>query len=109
MLNRCAVIVRPKKPYLDWAKKFQGDGTPFVDEDRIVYLLPEYADESEAWHTLERAYDMIFEAELDGWHTLQADWPKNRSFALFKKWFHIEISSMVQDLCADPMLDDELA
>ena len=107
MLNRCAVVVRPKQPYLDWAKQYQGSGAPFTDDERIVYLLPEYADEKEARQTLERAFDMIFEAELNGWHTNEDDWPQNRTFALFKKWFYIEVNAMVQDLCGDPLEDDE--
>lgn len=108
MLNRSAIIVRPRKPYIDWAARFKGAGSPFSADERIVYLLPEYYDDSEAIETLERAFDMIFEAELMGWHTDQDDWPQNRTFAMFKKWFAIEKHALVQDLCGDPMEDDEL-
>lgn len=108
MLNRSAIIVRPKKPYLEWAARFQGADSAFVGDARIVYLLPEYFDDAEAMETLERAFELIFEAELMGWHTVQTDWPQNRTFAMFKKWFTIEKQALVQDLCGDPLEDDEL-
>ncbi len=108
MLNRSAIIVRPKKPYIDWAARFEDAGSPFKEDDRIVYLLPEYYDDKEALETLERAFDMIFEAELMGWHTKVEDWPQDRTFATFKKWFTVEKHSLVQDLCGDPMEDDEI-
>ncbi len=41
----------------------------------------------------------IFENELYGWHTDEAAWPKGRDFAMFKKWFEIELHSVVEDLC----------
>ncbi len=37
-------------------------------------------------------------ALLDSWHTIEADWPEDRSFAAFQKWFHVELQSDATDL-----------
>ena len=55
-----------------------------------------------------RAMAEIFERELDGWHTDDTAWPKRRTLATFKQWFTIEMHSMVEDLCSDELLDDDV-
>ncbi len=43
MLNRAAVIVRPKKPYLDWAAGLDDSGlVPDPTSDQTVCLIPTY-------------------------------------------------------------------
>ncbi len=47
MLNRSAVIVRPKKPFLSWIRAVDYDDAPEVALDRIgpsLYLVPDYED-----------------------------------------------------------------
>ena len=53
----------------------------------------------EAREILENIYPAIFENELHGWDTDEADWPQGRDFAMFKAWFEIELHSVVEDLC----------
>ncbi len=108
MLNRAVLVVRPKKPYIDWAVGLDDSGlVPDPDDDVTAYLIPEYEDDVEAEEILALVYSEIFERQLDEWHTLEADWPKNRTLAMFKEWFHIELHSVVEDLCAEPLIDDE--
>lgn len=108
MLNRGAIIVRPKQPYLDWAASLNdSDLVPDGEGERTIYLVPEYGDDDEAMEMLARTYDLIFEEELVGWHTVEADWPKNRTFEMFLDWFEVEFHSMVDDLCENPIEDDE--
>lgn len=107
MLNRGVVIVRPKKPFIDWASQLDDSGlVPDQDGERTVYLIPEFEDDFEALQTLSEGYDIIFEAELAGWHTRESDWPKNRTFAMFRDWFDIEFHSIVEDLCEYEIKDD---
>lgn len=109
MLNRSAVVVRPKQPYIDWALGLDDSGlAPTADDERAVYLIPEYDDDVEAMEILSQAYDIIFEAELDAWHTDESAWPKNRTFAMFREWFEVEFHSMVDDLCGYELSDDNL-
>ena len=108
MLNRGALIVRPKQPYLDWAATLDDSGlVPDVTGEQTVYLIPSFEDDDEAERILKKVYAEIFERELDGWHTDEAAWPQNRTLAMFKKWFQVELHSIVEDLCGYELADDE--
>jgi hypothetical protein len=108
MMNRGVVIVRPSRPYLDWAAGLDDSGIlPDPTGEQTVYLLPSYDDDEEAWEILEEIYPEIFENELYGWHTDQGAWPKGRDFEMFKQWFKIELHSVVEDLCDYEILDED--
>jgi hypothetical protein len=108
MLNRGAMIVRPKQPYLDWAATLDDSGVvPDVTGEQTVYLIPSFEDDDEAERILRKVYTEIFERELDGWHTDETAWPQNRTLAMFKKWFQVELHSVVEDLCGHELADDE--
>src|SRR5262249_27702412 len=108
MLNRGVVIVRPKQPYLDWAAGLDDSGiVPDPNDEQTVYLIPNYDDEAEALEILATLYPAIFEHELAGWHTDEAAWPKGRDFAMFRKWFQIELHSIVEDLGHSEIVDED--
>jgi hypothetical protein len=108
MLNRGVLIVRPRRPYIDWAAQLDDSGiVPDAEEERTVYLIPEFESDAEAWEILEEVYAEVFERELEGWHTDEAAWPQNRTFVMFKEWFDIELHSVVEDLCAYEIDDDD--
>ena len=108
MLNRGVVIVRPAQPFLKWASELDDSGvTPDPHGEQTVYLVPSYDDDAEAWEILEEIFPTIFESELYGWHTEESAWPQSRTFAMFQQWFNIELHSVVEDLCADELVDDE--
>jgi hypothetical protein len=50
----------------------------------------------------------VFENELYGWHTVESDWPQNRTLETFRQWFRIEFHTIVEDLVDGPLLDDEI-
>ncbi len=111
LLNRSAIIVRPKRPYLEWAKQ---DDTTSVAEDVFeslrnephVYLLPEYVDAASQKEVLEDFWPAAFEAMLNGWVTDKKLWPKKRNFQMFQDWFEIQIASAVEDLYLDEPMED---
>lgn len=108
MINRSAVIVRPRKPYTNWALSLDDSGVaPSVEGEKAIYLIPEYGDDLEAIEMLSQCFDIIFEAELDGWHTDDSAWPKKRSFKMFREWFSFEFHSVVEDICGYPLVDEE--
>ena len=108
MLNRAAVMVRPKQPFIDWAASVDDSRlTPDEDEESTVYLIPAYADEDEAWEVLEEVYETIFEAELYNWDTDEAAWPRERDFDTFQEWFEIELHAIVEDLCDYEIAEEE--
>jgi len=109
MLNRGALIVRPADPYIEWARAvFDDDMAPSEDGERTVYLVPDDdADRGLDW-VLKQVWGEVFERELEGWCTDEARWPKNRTLAMFKRWFQVEYHSVIEDLCGWPLQDDEL-
>ena len=52
-------------------------------------------------------YSDLFERELSEWYEDKALWPKPRTLKMFKEWFKVEVSTMVVDLVAAPLIDDE--
>ena len=108
MLNRVALIVRPAKPFLEWAANLDDSGVlPDPDDEQTVYLIPSFETDQEQERVLRTIYAEVFENELHGWHTVESAWPRNRTLAMFRRWFKIEIHTVVEDLCAYPIEDDE--
>jgi hypothetical protein len=57
MLNRAALIVRPKQPFLDWAAGLDDSGlVPDVDGEKTVYLVPEFESDEQGLRVLKRVY-----------------------------------------------------
>jgi hypothetical protein len=79
-----------------------------VEGEQTVYLVPEFESEAEQRQVLQEVFAEVFERELYGWHTDERAWPKKRTLSLFRQWFSIEMHSVVEDLCAYPIEDDEL-
>ena len=109
MVNRSAVILKPKQPFLDWCK--QDDANDLADivfkqhhEEPQIYLLPGYDDSDSQQEILEDYWRALFEAMLEGWVTEESMWPKRRSFKMFREWFEITMTSMVLDLDLDEPL-----
>ena len=108
MINRSAILVRPRQPYLDWAASLgDADLLPDADDERTVYLVPIFEDDEQAEEVVSRCYESIFENELFGWHTEPDDWPQERSLDTFYEWFEVEMNSVVEDLSAVPIRDEE--
>jgi len=110
MLNRSAVIVKPRQPYLEWARQDDAEGLAEsvfegLHEEPSVYLLPEYEDPATQQEVLAEFWPGLFEAMLEGWVTDEAYWPKKRTFEIFQEWFEVEWSPIVQDLCLDERLE----
>jgi len=108
MLNRCAVIVRPAQPFLDWAAQVNpAEALPGPEGEAVVYLLPECNDREEAWEMLEEVYLDIFENELDAWHADSGEWPEERTFEMFAAWFKVDINTVIEDLCDYELENDD--
>ena len=109
MLNRSAVIVRPKKPFLDWVRAVDYDDAPEVTLDQMdatLYLVPDYEDPADAEKVLRRVCEEIFCRELEGWYTDVAVWPKDRSLKVFKQWFDVQHHAVVEDVGRGPIQHD---
>ena len=66
-------------------------------------MIPEFEDSKKTDSFMEAIYERIFEAELSVWYQDETVWPQKRSYALFRRWFDVEIHPIVVD-----SLDEEI-
>ena len=102
-INRTALVVSLKKPFLDWIK-YVDPTTPMIDEKhdaKTIYLLPEDGDDNNWERHLKKNFKEIFGQELGAWFTDLGTWPKDRSWKVFNEWFDYEFQSMVYDTVDD--------
>lgn len=105
MVDRNAVLVAPKKTFFAWLNTLHPDDP--VKEHQVkehtIYLIHETGNEEgfEDWLILH--YEALFEEELYQWHMNEADWPQKRDYTLFKKWFRVQLHSMVMDFESDEL------
>ncbi|MCX5777096.1 MAG: hypothetical protein NTX32_05655 [Candidatus Firestonebacteria bacterium] len=100
--ERSALIIKPLAPYWEWANSIE-DGIPpeqkgfnGTEKDHTVYLIPVSSPEMMEKHVKE-LFPKIFEEELKAWWTNENDWPKNRTYKMFKKWFEVSFAHAVYD------------
>ncbi|MDH5297887.1 MAG: hypothetical protein OEV91_02610 [Desulfobulbaceae bacterium] len=113
MVNRAALILKAKKPYVQWINESDpaNNSLPLsmaeVNRERTVYLIddPE-VEELDEWIALNCAN--LFESELEDWSTDQSLWPQSRDMKLFKKWFSVECHTVLIDAGTGPIFDDEV-
>ena len=115
MLNRAAVILKYKEPAVQWinaADPYHDDqqiSLESVNHERTVYLISDRdADDDKAlarWIKLN--YEVLLEAELEGWYTDESLWPQKRTFKLFQDWFEVECHTVIEDTVGTPIVDDE--
>jgi hypothetical protein len=110
ILNRSAIIVKPRQPFLDWLHA----ADPMSRELRLrdlarepaIDLLPERDTEEEVREVLEKLCEEIFVEQLAGWFNDETTWPQGRSLEAFSRWVDFQHHSMLIDLCTDPRIHD---
>jgi hypothetical protein len=113
MLNRAAVVIRAKKPFIDWVQSLPGSADvdrQYIDQDSTIYLVPELTSDDETKEIdeiIHSIYQHIFEEQLVDWIEDESRWPVNRDIKTFKKWFAVEFHSVVSDLVGEHLEDDE--
>jgi hypothetical protein len=71
-----------------------------------VYLV-EYPDDDDVTKVVRRHFAEMFEEQLQSWHLVVDDWPAPRTFAMFQKWFEVDVAEPVFDLSDRPIEPDE--
>lgn len=112
VLNRSAVLLRPKQPFLDWMK--QGDDEDLAAgvyedacKDPEINLVPEFEDAASRDRVLARCWPQLFERMLAAWSVDESTWPSNRSLQMFRQWFEIQGFALVADVGTGAIQDDE--
>jgi hypothetical protein len=112
MLNRAALVVRFKPPFVDWVNAADPNPTRAitlaeVNDENTVYLVEvEDLEQFEAWLTLNGL--TLFEEVLYEWYTDPDLWPQDRSLAMFRKWCDFELHTLVRDTGGTALEDDEV-
>jgi hypothetical protein len=102
-INRSAIILKPRKPFLDWLSVQLPDDDFMKDyEESNIYLIDDEIDDIEKW--LKKKFDKFFKMELDAWGDNEEEWPQHRTYKMFKQWFQIDVSNMVYDMEKKPVL-----
>jgi hypothetical protein len=97
IVNRHAVVVKPKQPLLDWINALYPDLTEDGSET-TVYLVKSQLSREDTEKWLKRHYKKIFDNELIDRHTDENDWPEKRTYKVFKEWFDTELHEQVVDM-----------
>jgi len=113
VINRAAVILKYKAPFIQWVN----DADPYKDnpgitlesenKDCTVYLiLEDDAEKLEEW--ISHNFEQLFESEIEDWYIDESLWPKNRNRKLFDEWFDVECHSVLIDTVDGKIIDDEI-
>ena len=111
-VNRSAVVVIPKQPFLDWLHRVDPTSVEIaltdLERDPSIYLLPECDLEAELEERLREACEEIFDGQLNGWYRVKERWPEDRSFDVFQRWFDYRLHSVLIDLARQRLIVENL-
>ncbi len=101
-IDRCAVVMEPRKPFLDWLQSLPNWDSNIALKDLrtdcMAILIPESDSNEEALDYVEDNYHLFFEMQLHDWHWDSRLWPAGRTLSMFRRWFKVKIHSMVHDV-----------
>ena len=107
VLNRSAINISYKKPFIDWNNRLFPDLPMFENMlgESKTYLINQLFNNAD--QAIKKYFKEIFlfEAELEGICIDEEEWPEKRTFKLFNEWFSYEISDWVTDLSKDSVYD----
>src|SRR5438094_22074 len=111
IVNRTALIVRPKRRLVEWVNRVRTEGPPLtLDEARTmptVYLVEGIDSLDETTELVDEYAVDIFEEQLASWSEDETAWPANRTPHLFRDWFDVEVVETVVDTTGTPLIDDQ--
>jgi hypothetical protein len=109
ILNRNAIIVKPKMSFYEWLQMIEHDDlTPDdVIGQRSIYMVDEVDSTTpEIIAMTVAAYcPEIIIAEIFGWYEDESIIPENLDMILFNKWFDWEFTDSIADL-SDEKIED---
>jgi hypothetical protein len=114
VLNRIAVSINAKQPYIDWTRRHDADankGLLTVARAKpygTAILLPEFEVEEDVQEWIEENASWLFEFQLSTWTEQEAAWPQTRDFKTFREWFRVDIHTTVVDEAEEEIEGEEL-
>lgn len=102
IINKAAITVIPKEPFIKWVQGTDAKAAEISDEDILsnsqVYLVDASEDGDDPEKLIKKNFKVIFEEELAGWYTDEETWPDKMDLRLFKQWFHVTVHGIVLDI-----------
>lgn len=114
IVNRTAISIVGKQPYIDWTRKHEADadsGVLTVARVRpygTAILLPEFELEEDVQEWIEDNAPWLFELQLAEWTAEESTWPQSRDVKTFREWFRVDIHATVIDEGEDEIEGEEL-
>jgi len=109
-INRTALYVFPKQPYIDWANSFD-DGGPTLSPEKAhgtTFLIQDRYDEFNFEKWLKKNFREIFEQELESWMMNPDDWPQKKlTYKMFREWFEVRVAGLSVDMGKGPIVTEE--
>ena len=102
-LNRNAVIVHYKQPFVDLFNETHDPSTTRYRLESTVYLIDTMFSPQQRLDWLKKNYDKIFTNELREQGISLVDWPKKRTFKVFSQYFDAEFKVTAFDLEKQPI------
>jgi hypothetical protein len=103
-VRRSALVIKPKKPFLDWLISIDGDNkTIDLISDQDVYLLPDFDEIRQLENWLKKNFDQIFCDQMNNWYIDETLWVQKRTFKTFKDWFDFTLHTMIWDTLEEPI------
>ena len=110
-LNRSAIVLRPKPPFLEWLHTADPTSLTLtltdLGREPTIYLVSECGDPEDEQACLQAVFSTIFEDQLDGWWRDRTTWP-TRSLDVFTRWFDCQFHSTLLDLTDEPLIEEEI-
>lgn len=111
MLNRTAINVKAKMPFLKWLESLPD---PFIPENGLddinyethIYLVDEVLGEDDHEALIVKHFPRILVDELAGWWTDENDYPAIKTADEFLYWFDVSFHSIIMDLLDEPLIDE---
>ena len=102
IINKAAITVIPKEPFIKWVQGTDAKAAEISAESiqaySQVYLVDASEDGDDPEKLIKKNFKVIFEEELAGWYTDEEAWPKKMDLRLFKQWFHVKVHEIVLDI-----------
>lgn len=102
MLNRSAISIQLKQPFVDWINSLDEEDEQVtlaeVNLEATTYLIPELEDEDALEAFIDERHFELLENELLSWEDDDSYWPADMDRALFDEFLDVKLSFMVFDL-----------
>ncbi len=99
-IDRMALILRAKEPFIEWLKTIADDDTLSEDtfaSDPTIVLIPVIEDDEELGEYIAENCLKWLEYEFASWCAEEGQWPEDISLEAFEEYFSLHIHSLVID------------